>query len=146
MGRKELEAFTPQETQIAAAQQPLDGPLLNHAAKGIRVEADGTETVDGKDCYRLKLTLTGGEQRRTWIDARTFLEVMTEDAPRHFNGKDRRVTTHFRDYKAVDGLLVAHQLETQVEGVPQTNKIYVEQVAFRSGLDAARFMRPDRLQ
>jgi outer membrane lipoprotein-sorting protein len=146
LGRHELEAYTPDEARMAAAQLELDGPLINHAAKGIKVESDGTETVDKQDCYRLKLTLKNGEVRRTWIDAKTFLEVKTEDQPRHFNGKDRMVYTWYRDYRAVEGLMVPHQLETQVDGVPQTNKIVIEQVAFKQALDGSRFTRPDRLQ
>jgi outer membrane lipoprotein-sorting protein len=146
IGRNEIEPYTAQETAQAAAQLELDGPLINHAAKGIKVEFDGTETVAKQDCYRLKLTLKSGEVRHTWIDAKTFLEVKTEDQARHFNGKDRKVYTLFSNYKTVQGLVLPHRLETQVDGVPQTNGILIQQVAFNPKLDAGRFARPDKLQ
>jgi len=142
LGRREVEPYTPEELKVAAGQQELDGPLMNYRSKGIKVESDGTETVDKRDCYRLKVTLRNGEQRRVWIDSKTFLEARTEDQPRHFNGKDRMTYTVFRDYRPVQGLMVAHQLETQVEGVPQTNKIYIEQVALNPALDSTQFSKP----
>jgi outer membrane lipoprotein-sorting protein len=146
IGRNELEAYTPEETRLAAGQMELDGPLINARAKGIKVEFDGTETVGKQDCYRLKLTLKDGEVRRTWIDAKTFLEARTQGQTRHFNGKDRPVYTLLSNYKTVQGLVVAHRMETQVDGVPQTNAIVIDKVAFNPQLDAGRFMRPDRLQ
>jgi outer membrane lipoprotein-sorting protein len=144
LGRDEIEPYTPHETQLAAAQQELDGLLINHQAKGVQVALDGSETLDKRDCYRLKLTLKSGEVRHTWVDAKTFLEVRTEGPARHFNGKDRAVYTWLRDYRPVQGLMVPHQLETQVDGVPQTHRIVVEQVAFNTPLDAGRFTRPDK--
>jgi hypothetical protein len=146
LGRDEIEPFTPQESKLAAAQQELDGLLINHQAKGVQVALDGTETLEAHDCYRLKLTLKSGEVRHTWIDAKTFLELKTEGPARHFNGKDRPVYTWLRDYKPVQGLMVPHLLETQVDGVPQTHRIVVEQVAFNLPLDPGRFARPDKSQ
>jgi outer membrane lipoprotein-sorting protein len=146
IGRNDVEPFTPQETKLASGQQELDGLLVNYRAKGVKVALEGTETLDTRDCYRLKLTLKDGEVRHTWVDAKTFLEVRTEGQARHFNGKDRTVYTWLRDYKSVQGLMVPYQLETQVEGVPQTSRIIVEQVAFNPQLDAGRFTRPDKLQ
>ena len=35
LGRHEVEPFNPQEAKIASEQQELDGPLLDHVAKGI---------------------------------------------------------------------------------------------------------------
>ena len=143
IGRNELEPFTAEEMRIARSQQELDGPLINYRSKGVKVASDGTERVEGHDCYRLKLTLKDGESRRLWVDAKTFLEVKAEDQPRHFNGKDRMVYTVFDDWRPVQGLQVAHKLETRVEGVPQSNRIVFEQVALNSPIAGTRFAKPE---
>lgn len=142
LGRHEVEDYSPQELQIAASQDELDGPLLAYKAKGWKLESDGTETVDGKDCYRLKLIETSGLVRQIWIDAKTFLEVRVEAAPRHVNGKMRRVFTTLGDYRAEQGLMVPHVYTTQVESIPQAERIFVDKVAVNPPLEPSRFTKP----
>jgi hypothetical protein len=55
--------LSPDEAQAAATQQDLDGPLIDSVVKGTRVAFEGTETVDGRDTYRLMLTLRDGQVR-----------------------------------------------------------------------------------
>ena len=143
LGRHEVEAYTADELKIAANEQPLDGPLIDHVAKGIAVAVDGGERVEGRKAYRLKLTLPSGEQRRLWVDAENFLDLKIEGAPRRFDGKMRSVATYFKDYRSVDGLQVARLLETHVEGTHQRERIVVEEVALNSVADASRFAKPE---
>jgi len=142
LGRHEVEPFTADELKIAATQQELDGPLIDHVAKGTRVELDGTEKVDGHDSYRLKLTLKSGEIRHLWIDAQSFLDIRSEGAPRRWDGKMRPVLTYYRDFKTVDGLKIPHLLQTTMDGVQGAENIVVEQVAVNSTLNDALFKKP----
>ena len=142
LGRHEVEPFTPDELKIAADQQELDGPLINYAAKGTKVEVLGGELVEGRGAYKLKLTLKNGDVRHLWIDAQNFLDLKFEGAPRRVDGKWRPVVTTFRDYKPVDGLLIAHRMDTAVEGVPGSERIFIEKVALNPVLDGTRFAKP----
>jgi hypothetical protein len=144
LGRHEVEAFTEDELKSAASQQELDGPLFNYAAKGTRVELEGGELVEGRGAYKLKLTLKSGDVRHLWIDAKSFLDVKIDGAPRHFDGKMRTVVTYFRNYKTVDGLVIAHEMDTAIEGLPAagTQRILVEKVALNPTLDPTRFAKP----
>lgn len=143
LGRNEVEPFSADELKIAASQQELDGPLINYRAKGTKVEVEGGEMLEGRGAYRLRLTLKDGDVRHLWIDAKTFLEAKIEVAPRRWDGKMRSVTTTYRDYKAVDGVQIAHRLETQVEGVPGSESVYIERVALNPPLNAGRFAKPE---
>lgn len=142
LGRREVEGYTPAEARIAASEQDLDGPLAGWREKGLRVENDGAWRLDGRDTYRLKLTLPDGEVRRLWIDAQTFLEAAIEGAPRRFDGKLRTVTTVFSDYRTVAGLKLAHSLETRVDGERQVNRLVIDKVTVNPTLDAQRFSKP----
>ena len=142
LGRQEVEPFSAEELKIAASQQELDGPLINFGAKGTSVQVEGGEMIEGRGAYRLKLTLKNGDVRHLWVDAQTFLDVKIEGAPRRWDGKVRTVSTWFRDYKPVDGLLIAHRLETRIEGVPGSESIYIEKVALNPAFDGSRFARP----
>lgn len=143
LGRREVEKFTADESRIASQQQELDGPLIDYAAKGTRVGVLGGERVDGRNTYKLKLTLKNGEVRHLWIDAQTFLDVRFEGPARHFDGKMRTVSTYFRDYKQVDGVMLPYVLETIVDGVRGTEKIVIEKIALNPPLDDTRFAKPE---
>ncbi|HWX92055.1 MAG TPA: hypothetical protein VNY29_05430, partial [Terriglobales bacterium] len=78
LNRLEVEPYTADEMKAASMQSELDGPLLDYAAKGTRIESDGTEKVEGRDTYKLKLTLKSGDVTHVWVDAQTFLETKIE--------------------------------------------------------------------
>ena len=59
-------------------QGDLDGPLVDYAAKGTRIELAGMEKVEGRDTYKLKLTMKNGAALHVWIDAETFPEAKIE--------------------------------------------------------------------
>ncbi len=138
LGRREVEPFSPDELQQAARQSALDGPLLDAERRGERVELAGTERVEGRDAYKLRLTGRDGQVHHVWVDVESGLDVRT-DARRRVDGQERTVWTTYRDWRKVDGLLVPHLLETSVEGVRGTERIVVEKVALNVPLDDARF-------
>lgn len=142
LGRRDVEPYSAEELKLAASQQQLDGALINYSTKGTQVALAGAELVDGHPAYKLQLTLKGGEIRHLWIDAKTSLDLKIDSKPRLWDGKLRQVSTYFRDYKPVQGLLIAHRLETVVEGVPGSESIYVEKVALNPTLTDQRFARP----
>ena len=142
LNRHEVENFTADELKIAEVQADLDGALMDYAAKGTKVEAEGSEAVDGKLAYRLKLTLKNGHVLHEWVDAKSFLEVKVEGTPRKLDGKPHPVSIYLSDYKKVDGLVMPHLIETRVEGVNQKEKILIEKVVVNPPLDPSRFARP----
>ncbi len=142
LNRNDVEPYTAEELKIAAAQSDLDGMLIGYAAKGTRVELAGTEMVEGKEAYKLALTLKGGEVRHEWIDATSFLEVKIEGTPRRLDKKVHAVSVYLRDYKSVNGLQIPHVIETVVDGVQRTEKIRIDKVVVNPPLAASRFTKP----
>jgi len=69
-------AFAPMPDEALKAAQPqMDpaGPFVNYAAKGNKVELQGTDTVSGgKKCYKLKVTSPSGQEVTYYIDAQTY--------------------------------------------------------------------------
>jgi hypothetical protein len=153
LNRLEVEPYTEDELKSASLQTELDGPLMDYAAKGSTVELVGTEKVEDRDAYNLKLTLKGGRVMHVWVDAQTFLEAKVEGQPRRLDGKMHPVEVYYRDYRAVNGLQVPFVLETHVlpaEAGPAgarephypAEKISVEKVVVNPKLDASRFTKP----
>lgn len=143
LDRNDVEPFTPQEAKAEAdsAASWVD-PLFDSAAKGTKVELAGVERVEGHDAYKLELTAKTGTVKNVWIDARTFLDVKVEGAPRQMDGKLRRVWVYQRDFRSVQGLRIPFVLETVVDGYPQKHKIVLERIAVNPKIDAATFARP----
>jgi len=69
-------AFAPMPDEALKAAQPQmdpSGPFVDYAAKGNKVELQGTDTVSGgKKCYKLKVTFPSGQDVTYYIDAQTY--------------------------------------------------------------------------
>ncbi len=126
LNRRDVEPYTPAELKAASMQADIDGPLVDYAAKGTKVQLEGIQSVGGHDAFNLKLTLKNGQVQHIWVDAQTFLDVKIEGTPRRLDGKFHPVATYLHDYRSVNGLMIPYVNETAVEGVSQTEKILVE--------------------
>ena len=114
LNRHEFEPFSEEELKMASNQEDLDGPLVDYAAKGSHVELAGTEKVEGRDAYKIKVTEKSGHSFHLWVDAKTFLEAKIEGQPRRLDGTDHPVEIYYRDFRAVDGLQIPFVVETRV--------------------------------
>jgi len=141
LNRHEVEPYTPEEMKAVALQADLDGPLVDYAAKGTKIQLEGTEKVEGNDTYKLKLTFQGGQTQHLWVNATTFLETKIEGAARKLDGKYHPVEVYYRDYRRIDGLMIPYVLETKVQGVTQTEKIEIEKVDVNPPVEDARFAK-----
>ena len=106
LNRTDYEPYTADETKSASEQADLDGPLVDYAAKGTVVELAGMGKVNGRDNYRLKLTLKSGYSFHVWIDAQTFLESKIEGTPRRLDGEYHPVEIYMTDYRSTNGLMI----------------------------------------
>src|ERR1700730_15147019 len=141
LNRHEVEPYTAEELKATAVQADVDGPLVDYAAKGTKVELEGVEKVSDSEAYKLNLTFKSGQTQHVWVDTKTFLEVKIEGTPRRLDGNYHPVATYLRDYKAVNGLIVPYVLETAVEGVSQVERIQIENVAVNPKLDDSLFAK-----
>jgi hypothetical protein len=153
LNRRVVEPFSEDELRLSSAQADLDGPLVDYAAKGTRVELVGTEKVEDRDTYKIKMTMQSGQTQHVWIDAQTFLEAKIEGQPKRMDGTDHPVEVYFRDYRAVDGLQIPFILESRVLPVGKVagglrdtavppERISIERVVVNPKFDEALFREP----
>jgi hypothetical protein len=141
LGRPEPEPLSEAEAVVAAGQAELDGPLLDYAAKGHRLELLGRETLAGRDTLKLALILAGGARRTVYVDVETGLETQVE-APRTLRGEEKILRTRFSDHRTVAGLVFPHVLESRLEGSPYSHRLTITTVAVNPEIADARFGRP----
>lgn len=145
LNRNDAEPFTAEEAKAESEKADIEGPLVDYAAKGTKVELAGVEQVAGHSAYKLKLTMKSGDAQNIWIDTQSFLDVKVEGIPRRMDGKMHKVWVMQRDFRSVQGLMIPFVCETVVEGYPQTHALTLETVVVNRPLDDARFSKAQML-
>jgi hypothetical protein len=79
-------AMPPEQLKGLQSQMDPAGPLVNYAAKGHKAELLGKDTVNGKECYKLKLTLASGPDITYSIDENTFYILRETHKATQFGG------------------------------------------------------------
>jgi hypothetical protein len=142
LNRDDYEPFTVEELKSESESPGIDGPLVDYAAKGTKVELAGVEPVEGHGTYKLKLTLKDGTVQHIWIDTKSFLDVKMEGTPRRMDGRMRTVWIMQRDFRSVQGLMIPFERETSVDGYRETHKMIIEKATVNPALADARFTKP----
>lgn len=106
-------------------------------------ECMGEEDVDGKPCYKLKLTTPEGDVRTNWYDKKTHLLVKQSSKEKSPQG-DVEQESLVSDYKKVDGVLLPYKLVQKVGG--QEVVTTLDKVQFNVDMPADRFALPEEIK
>ena len=101
-GRRDAQRLSVDDARGLSQAADLEGPLVNWAQKGHRVELLGTEDVDGTEAYKLRVALKDGDVLFVYLDPDYFLEIRI-DAVRHLRGTERITETDLGSYEQVGG-------------------------------------------
>jgi hypothetical protein len=142
-GEPETRAFSKEEDAFARDEFVVDGPLIDHEAKGVKVAVAGLDELDGRKAHLLEVTLPSGASRRIWIDAETFLEIRSDRPSTSPLVRGAPVSVYFRDFRPVEGLVIPLTIEIQPEaGGRGSQKLIIEKVALNPELPRAVFSKP----
>ena len=145
----EAELMTEADTSLAIEHADIVGPLVNWKAKGHSVELLGKETIDGRETYKLKVTLRGGGVQTNYLDAKTAL-IVRRETTRTVGDQRFEVETSFSDFRPIGGVVFPHSIKSGAkgrpdfpEGRPDSLEIVVEEAELNVPLDDARFEMPE---
>lgn len=141
-GSFEPELMPESDTNVAIEEADIQGPLVNWEAKGHFVELLGKEQVDGRETFKLKVTLSSGAVQTFYLDAESALLVRRETTET-FRGQTIEVETTFGDFRPVGGVVFPHSIRSRVKGRPESLEVVVEEAELNTPLDDARFEMPD---
>jgi hypothetical protein len=143
-GRPQMRPYTIEEIRYAQGAQGIDGPLIDHTAKGIQATLEGLDEIEGRKAYRLVLRPASGETDRLWIDATSFLDIRYDRTSAGAAGGARVVSTRYRDYKTFDGLQIPSVIETGASAGPGSapDRMVIERVVVNPTLDKRTFADP----
>jgi hypothetical protein len=140
-GGSKPEALPEEMARDLESRADIEGPLLDHEAKGHALELVGRESVDGRDAWRLKLTYRTGEVEHVWLDAQSHLELRAE-ARRVVRGSAVELETRFSDYREAGGVLWPYRIESGPKGRAERQVITFSRIDVDPQLDDARFTMP----
>lgn len=135
------EPMSEAELKDAMNEADFDGPLVESKAKGMTVEFAGTEQVEGRDAFILKLTHSDGKVSNYAFDAKTYLLAKWSGTD-VVNGEAVARETLFHDYRDVHGLKFAFELVSNNPGTDMSQRIVVEKVEVDPEIDESRFGKP----
>jgi len=106
----------------------------------------GTETVGGKSCYKLicqPKKMFNSKPMTYYVDKDTMLVVERVEELRTVDGKTSSAKTFFNRYEPADGVMVARNIITYVNGdVAEYN---VDSVVWDSPMDDSLFTKPNKM-
>lgn len=121
MQQTEPQAMDAEQIKSVQSQLDIQGALFNYKEKGFTIEALGTEKVDGKDVYKLKV-IKEGKDVFYFIDAASNFIVKTSSKI-SAQGQEMDVETTFADYKQnADGYWFSYT-NTTTQGTITFDKI-----------------------
>ena len=141
LGKTDPEEMPKDQLKDIKVQADFDGLLVDYKKKGHAVELVGEEDVDGSPAFKLKVTKANGDVVNVYIDMERHIELKS-DTKRTVQGTEIEVTTHFKDYKKIDGLLYAHTIEMGFPGNPAGQVITLNTIELGVDLADDRFTMP----
>jgi outer membrane lipoprotein-sorting protein len=139
---KSVQPMSAEDISNISDESDFDGPLVDYKQKGNLIALVGKENVDGKPAYRLKLTNKKGEMRSYLFDAASFRLVKWEGT-RKIGDKDVRWESVFHDYREVDGLQFAFEIDSTAPGTGQGQKIIADKIEVNPKIDESHFGKPE---
>lgn len=140
-GRKDPDLLSEDDRKELVEESDIDGQLVDYKNKDHRAELTGHDSVEGTDCYKIKLTLSTGDVRIYYIDTDSFL-VLKVETERKIRGTVRYGEILYGDYEQVNGVYFPLAMEMGTKGSAQRFKLTVDKVEVNVPMADARFSIP----
>src|SRR5215469_7777862 len=135
-GRRDPELLSDDDSKGLQIDADIDGLLVEYKQKGHKAELVGHDSVEGTDCYKIKLTLKNGDVRYYYLDTDSFLELKVETQTT-IRGALQESETYYGDYEEVNGIYYPFAVETGQRGDSNRSKVTIEKVEQDVSLDDA---------
>src|SRR3984885_3480169 len=140
-GRRDAEPLSHDDLKGLMIDADIDGPLVDYQGKGHKAELVGHDSVEGTDCFKVKLTLKNGDVRYYFLDADSFLEIKMENQST-IRGAVVFTENYYGDYEQVSGLYFPFAFENGEKGNPVRTKYTVEKLEVNVPLEDSLFSMP----
>ncbi len=144
-GRKDPELMGEDMVRDLVLASDFDGPLVDYAEKGNKIEYLGHDLVDGDDALRLRVTLKNGDIIYYYLDPDTYLEIRKE-IQQFVRGSVRERIVDIGSYKPVDGVLYPFSISEGPKSNPGAQTTAIEKIEINIPIPDSDFALPASLR
>ena len=125
-----------------AGTEYFGSQLYNWKDKGFKLEYSGTETMEGTEVYKLKLTDDNDRITNFFLDAESFVILKTTSVFQRMD-MEMEIATYYSNYKIFDGIAFACSRET-VMGERGGSTQTIESIEIDVEIDDSLFEDPNK--
>jgi outer membrane lipoprotein-sorting protein len=140
-GKKDAEALGEDQLKQVIEESDFDGPLMDFATKGNKVEFVGREDYEGSDVFRLKVTLADGTVKHYYLDTEFYLPLKIETR-QIIRGTEIEYEDILGNYKQVDGFYFPFSIENGPKGSQNRSTVTFSKIEVNAAIDDGRFAMP----
>jgi len=140
-GRKDPELLSQDDLKSLVVDADIDGPLVDYKQKGHKAELVGHDSMEGTDCFKVKLSMKNGDVRYYYLDADSFLELKVE-IQTTIRGALQESELYYGDYEQVNGIYYPFAIEQAQKGSASRAQFSVEKIEQNIPLEDAHFSMP----
>jgi len=140
-GRKDPELLSQDDLKSLAVDADMDQPLMEYKEKGHKAELVGHDSMEGTDCFKIKLSLKNGDVRYYYLDADSYLELKVE-IQTTIRGALQESELYYGDYEQVNGIYYPFTIDQAQKGSSSRTQISVEKIEQNVPLEDAVFSMP----
>jgi len=140
-GRKDPERMSEDDAKSLRVDADMDGPLVDYKAKGHQADLLGHDSMEGTDCFKIKLSMKNGDVRYYYLDAESFLELKVE-IQTTIRGSLQESELYYGDYEEVNGIYYPFAVVQVQKGSDTRAQFSVVRVEQNVSMDDAHFALP----
>ena len=140
-GRKDPELLSQDDLKSLVVDADMDGPLMEYKEKGHKAELVGHDSMEGTDCFKIKLSMKNGDVRYYYLDSDSYLELKIE-IQTTIRGALQESELYYGDYEQVNGIYYPFTVEQSQKGSSSRTQISVEKIEQNVPLEDAVFSMP----
>jgi hypothetical protein len=140
-GRKDPELLSQDDLKSLVVDADIDGPLVDYKEKGHKAELVGHDSMEGTDCFKIKLSMKNGDVRYYYLDADSYLELKVE-IQTTVRGALQESEMYYGDYEQVNGIYYPFAVEQAQKGSASRAQFSVEKIEQNIPLEDTHFSMP----
>jgi len=131
----------PEEEAKDFTEGSFEAEYIDYAKKGNTIELEGTETIEGTETFKLKLTKANGTVEYHYFDSELFVPIMQSTMLHAGPQKGQYSQTFMSDYQEVSGVMMPFFMETKMNG-ETFQKITMETIEANVEIEEGLFSMP----
>ena len=142
-GNGQPQELSSAEKKILAEEADLDGPFVDFAGKGVRIEVLDKEMLGPSLVWKLKVTLKSGETEVYYVES-TGCYILLRESTRPGAQGPTTYDTLYKDFRRVEGVLFPYTVVSSVNGGDPIMALRFGGIQLNGTIDDADFGKPGK--